>query len=375
MPDVLFALTGDIRHNSRALRQLRSLTTLGASVEVLALADRPQTIHLPSGIPVHLLKKPEGSGPPFFWRVHQRFRNAAYSTAAAVYHASDLYTLPAMSAGTTAADGSLVFDSRELYPYVASTANRPWVRWFWQGVESVYLPRTDAVFTVNESIAKELQESYDIPSPTVLYNAPAFEEVAPSQKIREMTGTPEDQAIILHQGSMRRDRGCEQLVAAMNSIDNAALVFLGSGPLQSTLEEIVRHHDLQDRVYFVPPVPPTELLSVTASADIGVTLLQDTCRNHRLALPNKLFEYLMAGLPVVASDLPEIGAVVREFNVGCTVRPDDTIALAATLQKLIDQPELRSSMAGRTPRVFDRYSWENSKDRFTDVYTKLLRLR
>lgn len=372
MPDVLFALTGDIRHNSRALRQLRSLAALGASVEVIALADRPQTTYLPSGIPVHLLKKPEGSGPLFFWRVHRAFRNAIRSTAATVYHASDLYTLPAMSAGAAATDGSLAFDSRELYPYVASTANRPWVRWFWQGVQAGYLPRTDAVFTVSESIAEELRESYDIPPPTVLYNAPAFEEVSPSRKLREMTGIPEDRAVILHQGSMRRDRGCEQLVAAMRNLDNAALVFLGSGSLQSTLEEIVQLHDLQDRIYFVPPVPPTELLPVTASADIGVTLLQDTCRNHRLALPNKLFEYLMAGLPVVASDLPEIRAVVRGFDVGRTVRPDDTAALAAALQKLVDRPGLRSSLASHTPRVFDVYSWEKSNVRFTEVYSKLL---
>ncbi len=371
MPDVLFALTGDVRQNSRALRQLRALADLGASVEVLGLTDENERITLGSHIEGRLFDAPEGSGPLFFWRTHKLFRQAAGSITAAVYHASDLYVLPAMSAAR-AHGASLVFDSRELYPHVASTTGRPWVRWFWQAVESAYIPRTDAVFTVNESIAAELEHSYSIPQPTVLYNAPDFQEVASSNYIRRKTGLPDDRVIILHQGSMRRDRGCEQLVEAMAAVDDAALVFLGNGPLQPKLETMVRDWNLQDRIHFVPRVPPDELLPVTASADVGVTLLQDTCRNHRLALPNKLFEYLMAGVPVVGSDLPEIGTVIEEYRVGLTVKPDDPDALARNLQMLTENPDLRSKMSARTAAVFNKYSWERGKEQFEAIYSNFL---
>jgi glycosyltransferase involved in cell wall biosynthesis len=372
MPDVIFALTGDVRHNSRALRQLRSLADLGASVQVLTLGDTHESTQLQPEISLRPLERPPGRGPLFFWRVHQRFRRAARSMQASTYHASDLYTLPAMSAAAGRYDGTLVFDSRELYPHVASTQNRPWVRWFWKAIESIYIPRTDAVFTVNESIARRLQDSYGIEPPVVLYNAPAYEEATPSNYLHDRTGVSRERVLILHQGSMQRDRGCEHLIRAMETIHHASLVFLGSGPLKEKLEAMAVRRRLQERVYFVPPVPPDDLLAVTASADIGVTLLQDTCENHRLALPNKLFEYLMAGLPVVASDLPEVGAVVRKYEVGLTVTPDDVVSVAAGLQKLVDQPELRSTMAARTPGVFDEYSWENGKEKFTEIYSKLL---
>lgn len=371
MPDVLFALTGDVRQNSRALRQLHALEDLGRTVEVLALAEHPRTRDFTPNIRFRLLEQPSGSGPLFFWRVHRLFSRHASSISAAVYHASDLYNLPAMHAAANDHDAAVAFDSRELYPHVASAAGRPWVRWFWRTIESTYLPKTDAIFTVNESIARELKTAYDV-SPVVLHNVPAFEEVQRSSYLRDITGIDEDRAIILHQGSMQKDRGCEQLVAALEFVEDAALVFLGGGPLLEGLQASVARRDLQNRVYFVPPVPPDELLPVTASADIGVTLLEDTCRNHRLALPNKLFEYLMAGLPVVASELPEIARVVDGFDVGRTVDPGDTPALSAVLQELVDRPKLRASLAANAPGVFEHYSWEKSKDNFVEVYTELL---
>ena len=96
------------------------------------------------------------------------------------------------------------------------------------------------------------------------------------------------------------------MVEAMLHTDNAVLVFMGHGPMRSDTEQLVENLGLQSKVRFIDPVPPEKLLSVTASADLGLTFLEDCCLNHRYALPNKLFEYLAAGVPVIASDLPEI---------------------------------------------------------------------
>jgi glycosyltransferase involved in cell wall biosynthesis len=190
--------------------------------------------------------------------------------------------------------------------------------------------------------------------------------------LRTWANLPQDTAIILHQGQMRDDRGCSYLVQAMQHVTGAALIFLGDGPLKPALVQLTRELDLSEKVHFHPPVPPDQLLSLTAGATLGVTLLEDTCLNHRLALPNKLFEYLMAGLPVLGSNLPEIRSVVEAKNVGLVVDPADPEALADTLQRMVDDHEARNNWSANTQTVFETFSWEQASQVFTQTYRTLL---
>lgn len=372
MPDIVFALTGDVRHNSRALKQLRALAALGATIDVYTLGSSGDDGWLEKNIRLHYLSHASGSGPRFFARNHRTFRNAVRSASAQVYHASDLYNLPAMYGAAQLHSGKLVYDARELYPFVASTADRPLVRLFWRMMEGYYIRRADAVFTVSESIADRHVKMYGIPRSTVLYNAPPFHAVPPSTALRNLTGIPKEMVVLLHQGQIQKDRGCMLLADAMRDVDNAVLVFLGSGPLKPDVQQFVKQTGLGDRIRFLEPVPPDDLLPVTASADVGITLLEDTCLNHRFALPNKLFEYLMAGVPVLSSDLPEIRNVVAGFDVGTVVDPADRSALVKTLQRMVDDTEARRRWSANAPRVFETFNWESASQRFTQIYQDLL---
>lgn len=372
MPDIVFALTGDVRRNSRALKQLRALTTLGATVDVYTLGAPGASEALEENIRLHFLSRASGSGPGFFARNHRTFREATRSAQARVYHASDLYNLPAMHAAARRQGGTLVYDARELYPYVASTAGRPAVRGFWRMVEGYYIRRADAVFTVSESIADQHVAMYGVPRSTVLYNAPPLRPVEPSTALRDLTGVPDETVVLLHQGQIQKDRGCLLLADAMRDVQGAVLVFLGSGPLKPDLQKYVEAAVLGDRVCFLDPVPPDDLLPVTASADVGLTLLEDTCLNHRFALPNKLFEYLMAGLPVLASDLPEIRGVVMGFEVGTVVDPADRAALVKRIQQMVDDKQARQRWRANAPHVFETFNWESASQRFIQIYQALL---
>ena len=160
-PDVVFALTGDVRRNSRALKQLRALAALGATVEVLTFGPPADDPSLEEGIRLRVLHRPPGSGPRFFARAHRLFAQTAGQLSARVYHASDLYTLPALHTAARRHGGRLVYDARELYPYVASTARRPWARGVWRFVEGRHIRHADAVFTVSHSIADRLAQPED----------------------------------------------------------------------------------------------------------------------------------------------------------------------------------------------------------------------
>ena len=373
-PDVVFALTGDVRRNSRALKQLRALAALGAMTEALTFGPPAAETWLETGIRLRVLPRPPGSGPRFFGRIHRLFAEAARAIPARVYHASDLYTLAAMHAAARHHNGRLVYDARELYPHVAATAGRPWVRTMWRFVERRHIRHADAVFTVSDSIAERLAQTYGLPRPVVLHNVPPYRSVTSSGYLRAQTGTAPDTVVLLHQGQIQKDRGCLLLADAMRDVHGAVLVFLGGGPLKPLLRQHVRTASLDDRIRFFDPVPPDALLPVTASADAGITLLEDTCLNHRFALPNKLFEYLMAGLPVLASDLPEIRSVVETFEVGCVVDPADRAALVETLQRMVDDKPARARWAANAPRVFETFSWEKASQRFKQAYQNLLAL-
>lgn len=386
--DVLFAMTGDFYRNSRALRQVEALADSGRTVRVLHFTEvAPSKRPGPQGrdgiggkgagpengrVRVRDLERAPHSGPRFFWAVHRRMRAAAGETHARLHHASDLYVLPALAAARDAETTPLTFDSRELYPYVAGTVGRPWVRWFWKAVQRRYLPHTDAVFAVSDSIAGHLRERYEIPDPILVPNAPPRRPVRTGSHLRSAAGLPPERPVVLHQGSIQEDRGAELLVEAAARLEDAAVIFLGGGPGGIRLEELVRERGLDDRVRFVDRVRPDELLSVTAEADVGVSLLRDTCRNHEFALPNKLFEYLAAGVPVVVSDLPEMGGLVERFEVGKTVPPGDPDALARALRALIEDAGLRRRLSDRCEEALSAYSWEDARERWIAAFDALL---
>ena len=372
-PDVIFTLTGPITRNSRALKQLDALDAQGLTVLALGIGTgAPGKTIRGERITIHTLPRPEGSGPAFFWRVHQLFQRALRTREAAVYHASDLYTLPTCAQLAKKHNSRLVYDARECYAHVASTQGRPWVSWFWKYIEGRHIRQADAVFTVSPSIVDFLAKTHGIQPPTLLHNVPPMQSVPRSNLLRTELGIPEKDVIVLHQGNIQRDRGCFALTKAMQGVNNAVLVFLGDGPLRPALESFVQVSGIGKKVRFLDAVPPDELLAYTASADVGVTLLEDTCLNHQFALPNKLFEYLMAGLPVLASDLTEIHRVVADHQVGVVVPPGDVASIAAGLQSLVDHPQQRAACAAQIPQVFETFNWETAYENFVASYLPLL---
>ncbi|MCY4159408.1 MAG: glycosyltransferase [Bacteroidetes bacterium] len=371
--DMTFAFTGDPKTNSRALRQLNLLSDLGLNILVLGLGDSADNSHLDiQNVTLRYLHRPTGKGPRFFWHVHQLFESAARDIKSTIYHASDLYSLPAMHRAARLHQAKLVFDARELYTHVPATIRRPWVRMIWSTLQHLYLRHTNCIYSVSESIAQHLKKYYRLPAVHVVHNVPGPQRMTPSISLKQRLNLPSNMKIILHQGNLQKYRGGPMMVEAMRYTENATLVFMGKGPLRTEIEQLVKTLNLASKVQFTDPVPPDQLLSVTASADIGLTFLEDCCLNHKYALPNKLFEYLAAGVPVIASDLPEIAQVIHQFDVGCVVPSGDVQALGTALDHAIKNTELRQKWASNTSRVQEFFNFETESKRFLDPYQLLL---
>jgi glycosyltransferase involved in cell wall biosynthesis len=189
-------------------------------------------------------------------------------------------------------------------------------------------------------------------------------EIAP-RDLRDQPGAeaiPVNVAVVLYVGGIMAHRGVEELLDAMTSIPDAHLVCLGAGGgITPTIEDEIRRRGLEDRVHLVRPVPSEDVVPYASSATVGVSIVQPASLSYRLALPNKLFQYMAAGIPVVASDFPDVKGVVEGSGAGVVVDPTDPRAVAAAIRRLIDDPSLARSMgaAGRRA-VRERFNWDRS---------------
>jgi glycosyltransferase involved in cell wall biosynthesis len=370
--DVAFLLAGDIRRNSRALRQLGALAGAGLSIHAVGLAPQPSEESHASIRMTHLAP-PSGSGPGWFLGVHRAMQTAMVGIDARIYHASDLFVLPAAAKQSRSQLRPLTFDSRELYPHVGATHGKPWASWFWSLVERRYLHRCAATFTVCNSIADRLQEKYSIARPIVVPNIPEFPyRPATSAYLRQWAGIPPTALILLYQGHLKQGRGCTQILDAVEDVPGTHAIFLGDGPLAGSLLHDADQRGIGNRVHHHGAVSPDRLLDVTSGADVGMCLIEPLTESLRLSLPNKLFEYLWAGRPVIGSNLPEISRVILGHDVGKTVDPKSRQEIAAAVRELRDDPEARLAMQSRTRSVAETYRWSEASEAFVAPFKSLL---
>ncbi len=371
--DVAFALTGDPRQNSRALRQLDLLSDLDLRILVFGLGDPSDIRDLNiRNVTLQYLPRPAGKGAKFFWHVHQQFVSALRNITSSIYHASDLYTLPAMNQAARHHGAHLIFDSRELYTHLPAAIRRPWVRAAWTVVQHRHIRQADCVYTVSESIARHLREHFRLNTVHVMHNVPRLRTSVPGNSFHKHFGLPPNIKVVLHQGNLQPHRGAAAMVEAMRHTADAILIFMGGGPLKSDIQRLVSKSGLDARIRFMDPVHPDQLLSYTASADLGLTFLEDCCLNHRYALPNKLFEYLAAGVPVIASDLPEITKIITRFEVGRVVPSGNAAALGQALDHAIKTPELRKKWIQNTACVQEFFNFATEAEHFITPYQSLL---
>lgn len=263
---------------------------------------------------------------------------AAVGLRPEVVHCHDLNTLVPGVLAARRTGARLVYDSHEL----ATQRNDMTLphRLLAEVQERFCLPAVNVLITTSGAWADYLASCYQIDRPTVLRNVPQRTELTPtSPSLRERIGLDGEEPIVLYQGSVQPNRGIEQAIDALRGLPRAALVVLGYGAHVPALRAHVEARGLGGRVHFLGPVPHDELQRWTAQADVGLCTVINSSLSYFWSLPNKLFEYVQAGIPQVTSDFPEMGAMVRELGVGEVCDPADPAAVAAALTRVLKDPE------------------------------------
>ncbi len=311
----------------------------------------------------------------------QRIRAEADDHGADLYHAMGFLALPIARRLAGRAKASVIYDVRDLYAATTNISRLPrWVRALFRRQERAWAKAAGAVVTVNHHLASLLAREWHIPPPVIVLNGqPEWDApVTQPDLIRAELGLAADTQIALYHGGFSPNRGIEQLAAAIlvPGLEVVHAVFLGYGALRPALEAMAVDPSYGGRLHVIGAVPPDRLLEWIASANVAVMPILGTTLNHRLATPNKLFEALEAGLPVVVSDLPEMRGIVLDTPggaLGVTCRPDDPVDVARAIRVVLDMaPEELAALRSRCRRASRTYyAWEDQFVTLLQTYSRL----
>jgi len=294
----------------------------------------------------------------YYWRAYRLVR----ADPPDALHAHDLNTLPVAAALARRLGLPLVYDAHELYPEISTLSAREARVWRW--LEQRLAKRADHTVTVCDSIAAELERRYGVERPTVLLNCPPSPNGSGPVADAATQGDP----VVLYQGGFSPHRGLPTLVRAAHGLERGTIELMGWGRLEEELRELIASEGLEGRVRIVAPVPPAEVTARAAAATIGVIPYEPVGLNNTYTTPNKLFDYMTAGLPIVGSRLPELARFIEGDELGLTFAPGDPISLAAALNWILADPPRYERMRERAREAAKRYTWERESSKLLALY-------
>jgi glycosyltransferase involved in cell wall biosynthesis len=277
---------------------------------------------------------------------------------------NDLDTLLAVFLVARIKSIPLVFDSHEYFTELPELIDRRFVRRVWKGLEKALLPKIQYGYTVCQSISKAYYDKYGVRL-AVVRNLP-MGTIQPQSIYKQEENKQPD--LIIYQGAINMGRGLETMIRAMTYLDQYRLQIFGEGTITRDLVKLRDSLSLGHRVEFMGRIPFGELGTYTRQAALGISLEENIGLNYYYALPNKLFDYIQAGIPVLVSDLPEMRKIVSDFEIGQVVRDRDPESLAKQVEKMMSSQEERKKWKKNLHIAASELCWENEVDKLRDVY-------
>ncbi len=374
MKSVHLSVTNDVLTDQRVNKMAQSLHRMGFRVFITGVRrsdskpfdpDYARVNRLPMCFQKKFLFYAEYNIRLFFYLLFRR-RD--------IYHSNDLDSLPANYLCARIRRKPLVYDAHEYFTGTAEVISRPPVHRVWKSLERFLLPRQDLMITVNQSMARLYREEYGV-KPYVIRNLPRYKPPRGFIPADELS-LPSHLDIILMQGTgINVDRGAEELLEAMRpefGIRHALLLFIGSGDVVPKLKRMASTWDLGERVLFLDKMPPDELYEYTLHAKVGVSLDKDTNINHRYSLPNKLFDYIMAGVPQLCSSLPELVNIVKKYDTGLIAVNHEPAHIATCIQEMLSDKDRWKRWHTHSLEAARELCWEKEEKQVDAVYGRFI---
>jgi glycosyltransferase involved in cell wall biosynthesis len=293
-----------------------------------------------------------------------------------VWQSEGLITLPICLGLARRRGGKVVYDSRDVHLESGRFARlpRPWRAMLaWR--ERRWARVCDALVTVSEPYAELLERGLGREVDAIVRNCPPASVPAdqPVRILHEQLGLASDDRVVLYLGQVAPGRGVDELIRAIGLVERAVLIVAGFGPTYERCRTLAASQRHADRIHFLPGVPPSEIAALNAAADVAAMPVQPTTVNHRYNTPTKLFDAMGAGTPIVASDLPGMGPIVRATGCGVLCDPMSASDIARAIREIVDAPpERRQAFREACLRAArETYNWESQVERLIDLYGRL----
>jgi glycosyltransferase involved in cell wall biosynthesis len=259
----------------------------------------------------------------------------------------------------------LIYDSHEYFTEAEGLTGRSFQKNVWLTIERWIFPKLRYVITVNETIASIYSAKYNVPV-QVLRNMPRLQsavELAPAA-----FQWPEGKWRLILQGAyIDPDRGGMEAAMAMALIPEAHLLIVGSGRDLDNIKAKVREKRLEKAVSFLPRQQPAALRAITATAELGLSLDKPVHLNYAFSLPNKIFDYIHAGIPVLVSDLPELSKVLSVFPVGISVDEVTPESIASSVRTFFTKEQLQHDYRAACAEAAKHLHWDEEAGHVLDA--------
>ena len=303
--------------DGRCVNMINQLLKSNHNVHVIGVGNKSESIYYKKAsiqlIDTHLLNNPWTKYFKYFKHVKRYIKK----TNPNVIIASDLYSMIPCVQIKKQRQVKIIYDSRELYTKLAGLINKPIIQKIWSWYEHKYILKTDYVLVTAKIDKIYLKNLYNHSKIEIIKNLPGncFIDNKTSN-LKKILCLNEKNQIFLYQGKFHNGRGIRFSIKCLNQIKHSVLVLIGDGPMKEKYLEYAKQYNMEDKIFFVDAVPYEELASFSSSAYIGLSIINPISKSYENALPNKLFEYAVSGLPVICSNLPAMQEMINQNKIG-----------------------------------------------------------
>ncbi|MGB0885351.1 MAG: glycosyltransferase [Chitinophagales bacterium] len=358
---VLFA-SSNIVYDQRMIKVCTSLQSNNFDICFVGRNKCGKALNNKFSFEVENLKCWFNKGFLFYLEFNLRIAIYMFYHKADIFTANDLDTVLGVFLGKKFNKNTkLVFDAHEYFTEVPELKNKAKKKQIWQWIETKFLPKFDAFYTVNNSLAAIFEKNLNI-------SFQVIKNVAFLKKTKKPYKKNIDK-YILYQGALNKARGLEQMIAAMPRID-LQLQIAGSGDIEAELKQQVETLGLQNKVIFLGNLEPEKLLSVTQNAFIGINLLENTSLNYYYSLANKFFDYMHQDIPQICMNFPEYKAINAKDEVAVLIKNLDQQVIINAVKKLSNE-NFYKKMQQNCKRAKSSYTWQNEEAKLLEIYSKI----
>lgn len=374
--DVCFISFSEPFQDGRTLNIVKLTAKLGKKVCLIAIGNDSDTRNL-KGHRVKFMACTKSDHPKasIRWKKFKSDAKKFYSgLSARFYYACDVYSLPIAIdlkkiGKIKGGDSQVIYDSREIYSQLGTYEGKGIKQAILTQAEKMYVRSVNKMVTSGPFDSEYLKNHFKHELPyTEILNLPPFQNAKPNSILRNKLELNADELIVIYQGMLLKGRGIIPAMKAIKMLEKVRLVIVGEGEYYGELKKYVDENQLQNKVIFTGRVPYIRLHDITCSADIGLSLFEPISKSYELALPNKLFEYILANLPIVATNLKQMAHIIRKEEVGVLVdekcKPEEIADSIAYLQ--LEQN--RKKYIANCKKAAPNYGYESQKEKIQKLF-------